>query len=93
MNPPDFAQLAPLPHGVPSWVQGSKVVITGSNDGIFNSWMSGEARVMVAGQPLEDWWLWAADHDRLPSAVCGRVSASALQKQVYGKSAQDPWGS
>ena len=48
----------------------------------------------MAGQDLTAWTAWAAN-DALPPQVCGiSVSASALQKQVFGKdpAVGNPWG-
>jgi hypothetical protein len=41
---------------------------------------------------LYGWSLWAAAQDRLPEPVCGTaVTAPALQAQVYGFAASNPW--
>ncbi len=45
-------------------------------------------------QSLYGWANWAAQHDKLPPAVCGpSVSASRLQAQVYARAldAGNPW--
>lgn len=42
---------------------------------------------------LYAWSLWAAEHDGLPSAVCGTsASARQMQAQIYGSSTDNPWG-
>ena len=49
----------------------------------------------MAGKALTEWAQWTAANDKLPAEVCGSsVSASALQRQVFGKdpAAGNPWG-
>jgi hypothetical protein len=94
VTPPDPADQY-LPHGVPPFVQGTKVVITTSNYQSWTLWIKHNDGVVLAHETLADWQVWAADNDKLPTAVCGQVSASALQKEVYAKypaAAGDPWG-
>jgi hypothetical protein len=93
VTPPDPAEQY-LPHGVPPFVQGAKVVITTSNYQAWVLWIKNNNGIVLAHHMLGTWQIWAADNDKLPTGVCGRVSASALQKQVYAKypAAGDPWG-
>jgi hypothetical protein len=89
VEPPDPADVY-FTHAA---VLGTKVRITPSNSELFADWVIGKIQVTLAGETLGYWQQWAADNDKLPTAVCGRVSASALEKQVYAKypSALDAW--
>ena len=51
--------------------------------------------MLFRSKTLSAWSQWAAANDQLPAAVCGSsVSASTLQRQVFGKdpTAGNPWG-
>jgi len=61
----------------------------------FNSWYRANSGISVAGKTLTQWVQWTAANDKLPAEVCGSsVTASALQRQVFGKdpAAGNPWG-
>jgi hypothetical protein len=46
---------------------------------------------VIAGQSLSYWQQWAADHDALPTQVCGTsVSASGLQTKI-DPGQPNPW--
>ena len=66
----------------------------GGHGGEVHAWYRANDGISVAGKILSEWTQWAAANDQLPAAVCGpSASASALQKQVFGKdpAAGDPW--
>lgn len=91
MKPPTGLEVI---SGIAPWLQGSKVVITSKNFVTFHQWFDGYGSTVVAGQPLTQWAQSAASNDKLPSAVCGSTSATALQKQVFAKdpAVPNPWG-
>ena len=79
----------------PGWLQNGNIVITAGTVTKFDAWYQANAGISVAGKTLTEWTQWTAVNDKLPSAVCGSaVSASALQRQVFGKepAAGNPWG-
>jgi hypothetical protein len=81
--------------GSPGWLRNGNIVITAGTAVKFNAWYRANDRITVAGKTLAEWTQWAAANDALPAAVCGpSVSASALQRQVFGKdpAAGNPWG-
>jgi hypothetical protein len=81
--------------GSPSWLRNGNIVITAGTAAKFNSWYRANGGISVGGKTLSEWTQWAAANDELPAAVCGSaVTASALQKQVFGKDAAagNPWG-
>jgi hypothetical protein len=81
--------------GDPSWLHGESIVITPATAAEFNAWYRSNDGITVGSKNLTQWAQWAAANDQLPAAVCGpSVSASALQKQVFGHdpAAGDPWG-
>ena len=81
--------------GPPAWLHDGNILITPSTVTKFDAWYQANHAITVAGQDLTAWTAWAAANDELPPQVCGAsVSASALQKQVFGKdpAAGDPWG-
>ena len=81
--------------GPPAWLHDGNIVITPATATKFNTWYQANHAITVAGKDLADWTAWAADNDELPPEVCGTsASASALQKQVFGKdpAAGNPWG-
>jgi hypothetical protein len=81
--------------GPPAWLHDGNILITPSTAATFDTWYQANHAITVAGQDLTAWAAWAAAHDELPPQVCGpSVSASVLQKQVFGKdpAAGDPWG-
>ena len=81
--------------GPPGWLRGGNVVITVATEAKFNSWYRANSGISVAGMTLSQWAQWAAANDKLPAQVCGTtVTASALQRQVFGKDsvAGNPWG-
>ena len=81
--------------GPPAWLRDGNIVITSSTVTTFNAWYQDNRAITVAGQDLTAWTAWAAANDELPPQVCGTsVSASALQKQVFGKdpAVGNPWG-
>jgi hypothetical protein len=81
--------------GAPGWLRDGNIVITAATAAKFNSWFQANKAISVAGETLAQWAQWTAAHDKLPPEVCGpSASASALQKQVFGKDAAagNPWG-
>jgi len=81
--------------GSPSWLRSGNIVITAGTAAKFNAWYRANSGISVAGKTLTEWAQWAAANDKLPPEVCGSsVSASALQRQVFGKDpgAGNPWG-
>ncbi len=81
--------------GPPSWLRNGNIVITAATAAKFNAWYRINDGISVAGKTLGGWTQWTAASDKLPAAVCGSsVSASALQRQVFGKdpAAGNPWG-
>jgi hypothetical protein len=81
--------------GSAGWLQGGNIVITAGTAPTFNAWYQVNDGISVAGKTLTEWTQWAAANDELPPAVCGSsVSASALQRQVFGQdpAAGNPWG-
>jgi hypothetical protein len=81
--------------GPPAWMHDGNILITLSTVTRFDAWYQANHAISVAGQDLTAWAAWAAANDALPPQVCGTsVSASALQRQVFGKdpAAGDPWG-
>ena len=81
--------------GSPSWLRNGNIVITTGTAAKFNAWYRANSGISVAGKTLSQWAQWAAANDELPAAVCGSsVSASAMQRQVFGKdsTAGNPWG-
>lgn len=81
--------------GSPGWLRNGNVVITAGTAAKFNSWYRANEGISVAGKTLAQWVQWTAANDQLPAEVCGpSASASALQKQVFGKDAAagNPWG-
>jgi hypothetical protein len=80
--------------GSPSWLRNGNIFITPVTAAKFNAWYRANDGISVAGKTLSQWTQWAAANDELPAAVCGpSVSASALQRQVYGEDAAagNPW--
>jgi len=80
--------------GPPGWLRNGNVVITAATAAKFSTWYRANDGISVAGKTLSQWTQWAAANDQLPAAVCGSsVSASALQRQVFGKDpgAGNPW--
>jgi hypothetical protein len=80
--------------GNPAWLRGGNVVITQATVTKFDTWYQANDKITVAGENLAQWTQWAAANDDLPAAVCGpSVSASSLQKQVFGQdpAAGNPW--
>jgi hypothetical protein len=81
--------------GPPSWLRNGNIVITAATEAKFNSWYRANSGISVAGKTLTEWAQWTAANDKLPAEVCGSsVTASALQRQVFGKdsAAGNPWG-
>ena len=81
--------------GPPGWLRDGNVVITAATEAKFNSWFRANSGISVAGMTLSQWAQWAAANDKLPVPVCGTtVTASALQREVFGKdsAAGNPWG-
>jgi hypothetical protein len=81
--------------GSPSWLHNGNIVITAGTAATFNAWYRANSGISVAGKTLAEWTQWAAANDKLPPEVCGSsASASALQRQVFGKdpAAGNPWG-
>jgi hypothetical protein len=73
--------------GSPGWLRNGSIVITAGTAAKFDAWYRANDGISVAGKTLSEWAQW--------TAVCGSsVSASALQRQVYGKdpAAGNPWG-
>jgi len=80
--------------GPPGWLRNGNIDITAGTAAEFNAWYQVNDGISVAGKTLAQWAQWAAANDELPAAVCGSsVSASGLQRQVFGKdpAAGDPW--
>ena len=72
--------------GQPGWLRGGNIVITPTTAAKFDAWYQANDQITVAGKTLTEWTQWAAANDKLPPEVCGSpVSASALQRQVFGK--------
>jgi hypothetical protein len=81
--------------GSPGWLRNGNVVITAATAAKFSTWYRANDGISVAGKTLSEWTQWMAANDQLPSAVCGSsVTASALQRKVFGKDAAagNPWG-
>jgi hypothetical protein len=81
--------------GAPGWLRDGNIVITAATAAKFTSWFRDNQGISVAGKTLAQWAQWTAANDKLPAEVCGpSASASALQKQVFGKDAAagNPWG-
>ena len=81
--------------GSPGWLRNGNIVITAGTAAKFDAWYRANSGISVAGKTLTEWTQWAAANDKLPPEVCGSsVSASALQRQVFGKdpAAGNPWG-
>jgi len=81
--------------GSPGWLRDGNIVITAATVAKFQAWYKTNEGISVGGKTLSEWAQWTAANDQLPSAVCGSaVTASALQRQVYGKDAAagNPWG-
>ena len=81
--------------GSPGWLRKGNIVITAATAAKFNTWYQANSGISVAGKTLTQWTQWAAVNDKLPPEVCGSsVSASVLQRQVFGKdpTAGNPWG-
>jgi len=81
--------------GSPGWLRNGNIVITAGTAAKFSAWYRANDAISVAGKTLSEWTQWAAANDQLPAAVCGSsVSASVLQRQVFGKdpTAGNPWG-
>jgi hypothetical protein len=81
--------------GAPGWLRNGNIAITAATEARFSSWFRANEGISVAGKTLAQWAQWTAANDKLPAEVCGpSVSASALQKQVFGKdpAAGNPWG-
>ena len=81
--------------GSPGWLRDGNIVITAGTVAKFQAWYKTNEGISVGGKTLSEWAQWTAANDQLPSAVCGSaVTASALQRQVYGKDAAagNPWG-
>jgi len=81
--------------GSPGWLRNGNIVITAGTAAKFSAWYRANDGISVAGKTLSEWTQWAAANDQLPAAVCGSsVSASVLQRQVFGKdpTAGNPWG-
>ena len=79
----------------PGWFRNGDIVITAGTAAKFDAWYQANDGISVAGMTLAEWTTWAAANDKLPTAVCGSsVSASTLQRQVFGKDpdAGNPWG-
>jgi hypothetical protein len=82
--------------GSPGWLRNGNIVITAGTAVKFNAWYRANGGISVAGKTLTEWTQWTAANDKLPPEVCGSsLSASALQRQVFGKdpAAGNPWGS
>jgi putative intracellular protease/amidase len=80
--------------GSPGWLRDGNIVITAGTAAEFNAWYRANDQISVAGNTLSEWTQWAAANNKLPATVCGSsVSASALQRQVFGKdpAAGNPW--
>jgi hypothetical protein len=81
--------------GSPGWLRDGNIVITAGTVTTFDAWYQTNAGISVGGKTLTEWTQWTAANDKLPPAVCGSsVSASALQRQVFGEDpdAGNPWG-
>jgi len=81
--------------GSPGWLRNGNIIITAGTAAKFDAWYRANDGISVAGKTLSAWSQWAAANDQLPAAVCGSsVSASTLQRQVFGKdpTAGNPWG-
>ena len=81
--------------GSPGWLRDGNIVITAGTATTFETWYAANGGISVEGKTLTEWTQWTAANDKLPLAVCGSsVSASALQRQVFGEdpAAGNPWG-
>ena len=81
--------------GSPGWLHDGNIVITAGTVTKFDAWYQANAGISIASKTLTEWTQWTAANDKLPPAVCGSsVSASALQRQVFGEdpAAGNPWG-
>ena len=73
--------------GSPGWLRDGNIVITAGTAANFSAWYRANDGISVAGKTLSEWTQWAAGNWSL-------VSASTLQRQVFGKdpTAGNPWG-
>lgn len=82
MSPP----AADIELGNPPWLQGTKLVITNSNEPDFNNWFTNENGTVVAGKEIGEWAQMTASSGKLPTAVCGKsVTAPQLYRQLFAK--------
>ena len=77
--------ISPVSPTRPSWLTGTGVEISPSNAASFSEWYSRHASDVVAGKSLAAWQEWSAQHDKLPSELCGTAGShpSSLHKEVY----------
>jgi hypothetical protein len=82
------------PTGDNTWLHGTKVLITAADSSSFNEWWAVNNAAVVDGRQLLDWAQSAATDDKLPPQICGSVTASQLQRQVFAQfpGAGNPWG-
>ena len=81
--------------GSPGWLRNGNIVITAGTQAKFDTWYRANSGISVAGKTLAEWTQWTAANDKLPPEVCGSaVTASVLQRQVFGRdrAAGNPWG-
>jgi hypothetical protein len=81
--------------GQPWYSDGKVLPLSGNGAGSrgaeFSTWFDAHSSIVIAGQPLSYWQQWAADHDALPTQVCGTtVSASGLQAKI-DPGQPNPW--
>lgn len=80
------------PPGQP-WLQGDRVVMTGTKASGFNEWYQSNNATVIGGKALSDWAEWAANNNKLPTEVCGpSASASKIHAEVF-PSQPNPWSS
>ena len=83
--------------GQPWYSDGKVLPLSGTGAGSrgaeFSTWWDAHSNTVIAGQSLFYWQQWAADHDALPTQVCGTsVSASVLQAKI-DPGQPNPWAS
>jgi hypothetical protein len=69
------------------WLSGTAVEMKAANGSAFTDWLDngGGGTITLGGQQLSNWPMWAANHDALPTQVCGTAVSGAAVRQLYTK--------